>query len=166
MICCNSCHISDLETVMYLTIKLIHIVSATILFGTGLGSAFYMYMAYRSGNMAAMAETNRIVVIADFVFTTPTVVIQLITGLYLLNHLGIEWTSAWSLTVFALYAFVGACWVPVVWLQIALRNQARLLERPDSQYRLQMKIWMVLGMLAFPAVLILYAFMVYRPFWG
>ncbi len=151
---------------MYLTVKLIHIISATLLFGTGLGSAFYMYMAYRSDNMNAMAETNRIVVIADYLFTTPTVIIQLVTGLYLLNHLGLEWTSPWSLSVLGLYLFVGACWLPVVWLQICLRNSAKDLESPDELYRLRMKIWMILGILAFPAVIILYVFMVYKPFFG
>ncbi len=151
---------------MYLTVKLIHIISATLLFGTGLGSAFYMFMAYRSGNMNAMAETNRIVVIADFCFTTPTVILQLVTGLYLLNYLGLEWTSPWSLSVLGLYLFVGACWLPVVWLQIWLRNRAKHLETPDARYRLGMKIWMILGIMAFPAVIILYAFMVYKPFFG
>ena len=74
-----------MEYLIYPTVKFIHIISATLLFGTGLGSAFYMFMAYRSGNMKVMAETNRIVVIADFIFTTPTVIIQLVTGLYLLD---------------------------------------------------------------------------------
>lgn len=151
---------------MYLSVKLIHIISATLLFGTGLGSAFYMFMAYRSGNMTAMAETNRIVVIADFCFTTPTVIIQLVTGLYLLNHLGLSWTSPWSLSVLALYLFVGACWLPVVWLQISLRNSAQQLSSPDALYHRRMKIWMLLGLMAFPAVIILYAFMVYKPFFG
>ncbi len=151
---------------MYLTVKLIHIVSATLLFGTGLGSAFYMFMAYRSGNMIVMAATNRMVVVADFLFTTPTVIIQLISGLYLLNYLGLAWTSPWSLSVFALYAFVGACWLPVVGLQIWLRNRAQQLEKPDAQYRYRMKIWTLLGMVAFPAVVLLYALMVYKPFWS
>ncbi|VAW68853.1 hypothetical protein MNBD_GAMMA09-1079 [hydrothermal vent metagenome] len=151
---------------MYLTVKFIHILSATLLFGTGLGSAFYMLMAYRSGSMAAMAVTNRLVVIADFIFTTPTVVIQLVSGLYLLNYSGIAWLSPWSLRVFMLYAFVGACWLPVVWLQIWLRNRAEVLEVPDKQYRDRMKIWLILGIMAFPAVVVLYAFMVYRPYWG
>lgn len=151
---------------MYLTMKLIHIISATLLFGTGLGSAFYMFMAYRSGNMNAMAETNRIVVIADYCFTTPTVIIQLVTGLYLLNYLGLEWTSPWSLSVLGLYLFVGACWLPVVWLQIWLRNRAKQLQTPDTQYRRYMNIWMILGLMAFPAVIVLYAFMVYKPFFG
>lgn len=149
---------------MYLTVKLVHIISATLLFGTGLGSAFYLFMAYRSGSMEAMAETNRIVVFADFVFTTPTVIIQLVTGLYLLNHLGIEWTSPWSLTVLGLYLFVGVCWLPVVWLQIWLKNRARQLESPDTEYRARMKIWMILGIMAFPAVIVIYGFMVYKPF--
>lgn len=151
---------------MYLTVKLIHIISATLLFGTGLGSAFYMFMTYQSGNMNAMAETNRIVVLADLYFTTPTIIIQLLTGLYLLNYLHIEWTSPWSLSVLGLYLFVGACWLPVVWLQIELRNKATQLQKPDTLYKLQMKIWMILGLMAFPAVIILYAFMVYKPFFG
>lgn len=151
---------------MYLTVKFIHIISATLLFGTGLGSAFYMLMAYRSGNMQVMAVTNRIVVIADFIFTTPTVIIQLLTGLYLLNYQGLSWLSPWSLSVFGLYAFVGACWLPVVWLQIWLRNRAEQLQSPDAQYKFRMKVWLILGVMAFPAVLILYGFMVYKPFWG
>ncbi len=155
-----------MEHLIYPSVKFIHIISATLLFGTGLGSAFYMFMAYRSGNTKVMAATNRFVVIADFIFTAPTVIIQLVTGLYLLNYLGLEWTSPWSLSVLGLYAFVGACWLPVVWLQIWLRNRAQELDHPDAQYRYRMKIWMILGLLAFPAVVLLYVFMIYKPFWG
>ncbi len=155
-----------MEHLIYPTVKFIHIISATLLFGTGLGSAFYMFMAYRSGNTKVMAMTNRFVVIADFIFTTPTVVIQLVSGLYLLNYLGLEWTSTWSLSVLGLYAFVGACWLPVVWLQIWLRNRSQELDCPDEQYHFRMKVWTILGMLAFPAVLLLYVFMIFKPFWG
>ena len=155
-----------MEHLIYPSVKFIHIISATLLFGTGLGSAFYMFMAYRTGNTKVMAATNRFVVIADFIFTTPTVIIQLVTGLYLLNYLGLEWTSPWSLSVLGLYAFVGACWLPVVWLQIWLRNRAPELDHPDAQYRYRMKIWLILGLLAFPAVILLYVFMIYKPFWG
>lgn len=155
-----------MEHLIYPTVKFIHIISATLLFGTGLGSAFYMLMAYRSGNMKVMAETNRIVVIADFIFTTPTVIIQLVTGLYLLDYLGQTWTSTWSLSVLGLYVFVGACWLPVVWLQIWLRDRANELNTPDIQYKQRMKVWLVLGVLAFPAVTVLYIFMVFKPFWS
>lgn len=151
---------------MYYTIKMIHIISATILFGTGIGSAFFMFMTYRSDNMAAIAETSRIVVLADFVFTTPAVIIQLLTGLYLLDHLGVAWTSTWSLSVLGLYAFVGVCWLPVVWLQLWFRKRSPQLQSPDAQYRLRMKVWTLLGSLAFPTVIVLYVFMVYKPYWG
>lgn len=151
---------------MYLTIKLIHIISATLMFGTGLGSAFYMYMTYRSGDISAMAQTNRIVVIADSIFTAPMVIVQLVTGLFLLNANGMSWNSTWSLYVLAMYLFVGACWLPVVWLQIRLRDRACELKQADESYIKMMRIWLTLGAMAFPAVVILYAFMVFKPFWG
>lgn len=151
---------------MYLTVKFIHIISATILFGTGLGSAFYMYIAYRSNDIRVMQVTNRHVVIADFIFTAPTVVIQLITGIYLFQYQGLGWGSTWVVSVLALYAFVGACWLPVVWLQIWLRDRAHVLEVVDAQYIFRMRLWIMLGSLAFPAVLIIYVLMIYKPFWG
>jgi len=151
---------------MYLLIKTIHIISATLLFGTGLGSAFFMYLSYRSENISAMAVTNRIVVIADFVFTTPAVFIQLASGLYLLQQTHLAWNSTWALLVFALFAFVGACWLPVVWLQIRLRDRAAELDCIDNKYRRQMRIWLILGLLAFPAVLLLYGLMIFKPFWS
>ena len=65
---------------LYLVLKLIHILSATVLFGTGLGIAFFMYMANRSGEPAAIAHTARVVVIADALFTATAVVVQPLTG--------------------------------------------------------------------------------------
>lgn len=150
---------------MYLSIKLVHIISSTILFGTGLGSVYYMLMAYRSGDMGIITATNRFVVLADYCFTTPTVIIQLVTGLILLHLVGQPWTSVWSLSVLTLYAFVGACWLPVVFIQISLRNRAQSLNELDETYHKQMRWWMMLGVLAFPAVLVLFAFMVFKPFW-
>lgn len=172
--CCNPYHLNKrmseegtvMEQLIYPTVKFIHIINATLLFGTGLGSAFYMYMAYRSGSTKVMAATNRMVVIADYIFTTPTVVIQLLSGLYLLHYLGLSWTSVWSLSVLGLYAFVGICWLPVVWLQIWLRDRAQVLDEPDQQYRQRMKLWLILGLLAFPAVIVIYIFMIFKPFWG
>lgn len=151
---------------MYPGIKFIHIISATLLFGTGLGSAFYMLMAYRSGNVSAMAVTNRIVVIADYIFTAPTVIIQLVSGMYLMHYNGISWYSPWGLMVFSLYMFVGACWLPVVWLQIRLRDSSLKMGVPDAQYHFRMKVWLILGLMAFPAVLVLFGLMVFKPFWG
>ncbi|MES9905059.1 MAG: DUF2269 domain-containing protein, partial [Sedimenticola sp.] len=103
-------------------VKWIHILSATLLFGTGLGSAFYKWSADRSNHLAAIAHTNKVVVIADWAFTTPTVIIQPITGLWLLNLLGIPLNQGWVTITILLYVIAGGCWLPVVWLQIKMRN--------------------------------------------
>ena len=144
---------------LYLWIKLVHILSATVLFGTGMGTAFFMFRAYLSKNDAAMAVTTRNVVVADWLFTTPAVVIQLASGLWLTSKLGIAYESTWFVTVISLFAFVGACWVPVVWIQIRIRdliagNAAR------NEYGKLMQAWFVLGVLAFSSVIILFYLMV------
>ena len=150
---------------MYLIIKLIHIVSATLLFGTGLGSAFYLYFTYRQGNTTAMAITNKLVVRADFLFTTPTIIIQLISGLWLFHLSGLPWSNTWLWLVLGLYGFIGLCWLPVVWLQIRLSQMAKQAELINHAYRRLMNYWLILGLMAFPTTLVIYALMVFKPYW-
>lgn len=143
----------------YLWIKLLHILSATVLFGTGMGTAFFMLKAYLSHNDEAMAVTTRNVVSADWVFTAPAVVIQLVTGLWLTRKLSIPFESTWFIVVISLYAFVGACWLPVVWIQIRIRNLvANGAHRND--YRKLMRAWGALGVPAFSAIMVLFFLMV------
>ena len=144
---------------LYLWLKLIHILSATVLFGTGMGTAFFMLKAYLSGNEEAMRVTTRTVVIADWLFTTPAVIIQLLTGLWLTSVLNIAYSSAWFVSVIALYVFVGLCWLPVVWIQIRVRN---LIEdgRTRDSYAGLMRIWIALGVPAFAAVIVIFYLMV------
>lgn len=108
----------------YLTWKTLHILSMVLLFGTGLGSAFYKWMADRSGSVAHIAATNRHVVWADWLFTTPTVIFQPLSGLWMAHLAGWPWASGWIAASLALYALAGACWLPVVWLQIRMRRLA------------------------------------------
>jgi len=147
---------------LYLAIKLLHILSATILFGTGLGTAFFMYKAYRSGNIEALRVTTSHVVIADWFFTTPAVVIQLATGLWLTRHLGIAVSSVWFIMVIGLFVLIGACWLPVVWIQIRVRNLLHDSTRV-GEIRKLMTIWILLGIPAFVSVVVLFALMVYKP---
>jgi uncharacterized membrane protein len=148
-------------------IKWIHILSATLLFGTGFGSAFYKWTADRSGDIATMAHTNRIVVIADWVFTTPTIIIQPITGIWLLYLFGIPLTQGWVVATIALYILAGACWLPVVWLQIRMRDlslEAKTCGSPlDPLYYNHAKKWFWLGVPAFSAMIIVYFLMVFKP---
>jgi uncharacterized membrane protein len=143
----------------YLWVKLLHILSATVLFGTGLGTAFFMFRAYRSKNENAMAVTLPSVVLADWLFTTPAVAMQLATGLWLTNRLNIAFDSVWFVTVIGLFVFVGACWIPVVWIQVRIRNLIAAGARRD-EYAALMRVWIALGVPAFSAVLLLFYLMV------
>lgn len=143
----------------FLWVKLIHIISATILFGTGLGTAFFMLKAHLSENPEVMKVTTQTVVLADWLFTTPAVVIQLLTGLWLTSKLGIQYGSVWFVSVLVLFTLVGACWLPVVYIQIRIKE---IMDNGDSKndYRSLMKRWVCLGVPAFIFVLILFYLMV------
>ena len=76
---------------------MLHILSVVVVAGTGTGIAFFMFMASRSSNVTAMAVTARHVVLADWIFTAPAVVIQFVTGVLLMMRLGYSFTSTWFL---------------------------------------------------------------------
>jgi uncharacterized membrane protein len=111
-----------------------------------------------------IAATNRHVVLADWIFTSPTIVIQPVTGLWMVHLAGIPLTSPWIVTSLALYALAGVCWLPVVWLQIRMRdlaNQADATARPlPSAYWRLARAWFWLGVPAFAAMVAVVALMV------
>ncbi len=151
----------------YLILKWIHIVSATILFGTGIGSAFTLFMANRGGDVAAIYFAARHVVLADWVFTTPAVIVQLVTGIALLHTLGLSFAEPWVLWGLVLYLFAGACWLPVVWMQMEMRDMAKQALHagaplPARYWRFD-RWWTGLGALAFPAILVVFYLMVFKP---
>jgi uncharacterized membrane protein len=150
----------------YVLLKTLHIVSATLLFGTGLGTAFYLWMAHRSRNIHALRITVRHVILADWIFTAPAIITQLITGFLLMNHLGWSFTSLWFFVVIPLFLFVGVCWIPVVVLQYRICSfvdEAHTFETLPVRYHQIMNLWVILGIPAFGAVLILFMLMVYKP---
>ena len=150
----------------YATLKMLHLLSMVLLFGTGLGSAFYKWMADRSGNVAHIAITNRHVVLADWLFTTPTVIFQPISGLWMVHLLGLPLSTPWIAASLALFFIAGACWLPVVWLQFRMRkiaaeaaSQASAL--PDLYWRMA-RWWFWLGVPAFTAMVLVVALMVFK----
>jgi len=151
----------------YETLKWLHILSSTVFFGTGLGSAFYKWCADRSGNLEAIAHTNRIVVIADWLFTTPTVIFQPLSGFLLINTLGYPLTEPWLVASYVLFIIAGACWLPVVWLQIRMRDLSQHalqneLELGGSYHRYA-RLWFWLGVPAFISIVIIFYLMVFKP---
>lgn len=151
----------------YFWIKTIHILSAAILFGTGLGTAFQMWMAHRSADVRAIATVSKNIVRADYLFTAPAVIIQPVTGALLIWRTEIDPLALWLVITYALYALAGACWLPVVWLQIRVHDLARLSLESGSAlpaaYYTYMRAWFLLGWPAFLAVIAIFVLMVVKP---
>jgi uncharacterized membrane protein len=151
----------------YLTVKWLHILSSTFLFGTGIGSAFYMLFTSLSRDVRAIAVVSRYVVLADWIFTSTTVVLQPLTGFYLIYLAGYPLASAWIVWSIALYLVAGACWLPVVWIQLRMRDMAQLAAREGSelpqQYWRYLRIWFALGIPAFFSLVVVFYLMVAKP---
>ena len=141
--------------------------SAVVVAGTGTGIAFFMFMANRSSNIAAIATTARHVVLADWLFTAPAVLSQFVTGVLLMHKLGYSFSSTWFQSVIALFLFVGICWIPVVVIQYRLKSLAE-----DSlasgvlnpNFKKLMRYWVALGVPAFASILVIFWLMVFKPF--
>jgi uncharacterized membrane protein len=152
---------------LYLTIKWVHILSSVMLVGTGFGSAYYMFFVNRSRNIPAQAAVSRLVVCADWWFTTPTIIIQPITGILLAQMAGFPLSTPWLAIALALFFFAGMCWLPVVWLQIQMAKMANkaLQEGGDLPlvYWRYARIWEYLGYPAFIAMAAVFYLMVAKP---
>jgi uncharacterized membrane protein len=154
----------------YLLLKTIHILSSVALVGTGFGSAFYMFCANRARNVAAQAVVARYVVLADWIFTTPAVIVQPATGFAMLSMAGWPLSTPWVAWSIALYLFAGACWLPVVWLQIRMKRLADAAVQSGAPlpavYWSYARAWEWLGYPAFAAMLAVYFLMVNKPSFG
>ena len=150
----------------YLWLKLLHIIAATIVAGTGSGIAFFMLMAYRSENDETFRIITRLVVIADWIFTTPAVITQFVTGVLLMNILGYSFSSTWFLVVISLFIFIGCCWIPVIFIQIKLSKLVNVKPgggRDNKKIEQLMRIWTVSGIPAFISVIVIFWLMVFKP---
>ncbi len=152
---------------LYEIVKTVHILSATVLFGTGVGTAWFMWRASRSGDVAVVVATARNVVLADWLFTAPAIILQPLSGLWLILLGGYSPAETWLLWTYGLYLLAGACWLPVVWLQIRMRDLAAAavtIGAPlPARYRRYARIWFGLGWPAFVAVIFIVYLMVAKP---
>jgi uncharacterized membrane protein len=151
----------------YLVAKWLHVLSSTVLFGTGLGSAYYMFFASRRGDPRVIAHVARQVVVADWLFTTTTIVFQPLSGLYLAHVAHFALTSFWIVASFALYVVAGACWVPVVFIQMRMQRIAQEAAARDAPlpplYGTLFAIWTALGIPAFFSLVVVFWLMVAKP---
>ena len=152
---------------LYFLLKWLHLIGAAVLLGTGAGIAFFMLMAHLTRDPAVIAAVARIVVIADFLFTATAVIAQPATGIALAAEAGYPLNEGWILLSILLYLFTGAFWLPVVWMQIRMRDLAATAQAageplPRSYYRL-FYTWFGFGFPAFGAVLAIFWLMITRP---
>jgi len=150
----------------YTIVKTLHILSATILFGTGLGTAFFFWSA-RRGDDKAKLYAARTTVRADFLFTLPAVIAQPLTGSWMIWRAGYDPGALWLGATFVLYAITGACWLPVVWIQAEMARMmaAKVASQAfdAARYERLRRIWFALGWPAFAAVIAIFVLMVAKP---
>jgi len=151
----------------YLVLKYLHVIGAAVLLGTGAGIAFFMLLAHRTGKAQTIAAVAQIVVVADFVFTASAVVVQPITGYLLMRELGVPFSEGWIALSLILYLVTGAFWLPVVWIQMRMRDLAREAAArgtalPDAYHRL-FRAWFWSGFPAFASVMAIIWLMIAKP---
>jgi len=152
---------------LYFYIKALHIVSSTILFGTGIGIAFFMFRSLSTDSLPEKLYAARNTVLADYLFTFPAVLLQPITGLWLAHMAGFDMDVYWLQLAYLLYLFAGLCWLPVVWIQKQLKNM--LIESIEgsmnlpARYHRLFKIWCALGVPAFLSLMCIFYLMVAKP---
>ena len=151
----------------YLVVKWLHVLSSTVLFGTGIGSAFYLLATTLSRDVRAVAVVARMVVRADWMFTATTAVLQPITGFWMMHLAGFPLATPWLKWSIVCYALALLCWLPVVWLQIRLRDLASTAARdqvplPARYWRL-FRWWFALGVPAFFLFVAIFWLMVAKP---
>jgi uncharacterized membrane protein len=156
----------------YLVLKWLHILSSTVLFGTGIGSAFYLLVVTLGRDARTVAVVSGWVVVADWLFTTTTAIAQPVTGWLMVRTTGMPWNQPWLTASIGLYALAIACWLPVVGIQLHLRDEARRNAAAgaplSAKYWRLFKAWVALGAVAFVAFLAIFWLMVTKrmPFAG
>jgi len=157
-------------TNVYSWIKTAHIISATILLGMGFGSAFFKLQVDRSGNLDAIVFASKTVVRLDWLFTAPAVVVQLGTGLAMVQLGGYALTEAWLMFALGFFLLTGCCWIPAVYIQLRCRDLALQAAQSGralpSEYIRLSQIWFWLGVVGFTSVWILVGLMVMKPAWA
>lgn len=152
---------------LYFWLKFIHVLSSTILFGTGIGTACTMLYAHKTQNTQIIASTASYVVLADWIFTGTSGFVQPVTGLWMVYLVGYSWTSLWIMGSIIGYLIAAFCWFPVVYLQIKMRDLAVIAAQNNTplpaEYFRYFKYWICLGWPAFISLIIVFYLMTNKP---
>lgn len=148
----------------YLVLKWIHVLSSTILFGAGVGSAFHLFAATLRRQVDGIAMATRNVVLADWLLTSTTAILQPVSGLALVHMLDLPYSTPWVAWSLVLYGVAIACWLPVVAIQVRMRNLMAQAQRSGAPlpaaYDRLFHWWTGLGCVAFLVFLLIFWLMV------
>jgi uncharacterized membrane protein len=152
----------------YFIVKYLHVLGAIVILGTGTGIAFFMLMAHRSGDAAFIARTAGVVVVADMIFTLSAVLLQPLTGGILMMLSATHLTEYWVMASLALYAVAGVFWIPVVFMQIEMRNLATAAaelkqQQLPARYFTLFRRWFLFGIPGFGSVMTILWLMIAKP---
>lgn len=154
------------NTTLYQTLVYAHILGVILLAGNITITAFWKVLADMSKEVTLIAFANRAVIIADWIFTLPGIVLTLAGGIGISVMGGwplleVSWLS-WSVFWFVV---AGILWmVFLVPLQIRQNRAAKLFVEtgviPDSYWR-DARLWITIGLIAtVPLLIILYLMVV------
>jgi uncharacterized membrane protein len=151
----------------YLLLEWVHILSSTVLFGTGIGTAFQMWFAHRGGDPRVIAGVAANVVLADWLFTLPAGIVQPVTGFAPVLISGLDLSTSWLVATYLLYLVAFVCWLPVVVLQLRVRDMAHEAVANGTPlppaYHRAMRQWFTLGWPAFLGLVVVFWLMVAKP---
>ena len=148
--------------------KFMHVLGACVLLGAGLGIAFFVFAANRTHHAGVIAVTTRIAAVANLIFIIAGMVVLPLSGWALARAIGFfPLEESWIVLSIYLYLFVGACWLPVVFILFRMRNLARdaamRTKMLPDEYRRLFVLWFCLGWPALAAVVAIFALMVWQP---
>jgi uncharacterized membrane protein len=152
---------------LYFLVKYLHVLGAIVILGTGTGIAFFMLMAHRSGEACFIARTAMTVVIADMLFTLTAVLLQPVTGGALMMLSSTSFSERWLSASLALYVVAGLFWVPVIFMQIEMRDLARRAVAESAtlppRYFALFRRWFLFGVPGFGSVMAILWLMIAKP---
>jgi uncharacterized membrane protein len=109
----------------------------------------------------------RTTVVADMLFTLTAGIVQPVSGFWLVWTAGHDPLAGWLIVTYALYLLALACWLPVVWLQLRMRDMLAVQVRGEafdaSRFRRYFRWWFALGWPAFIGLIGVFWLMVAKP---
>ncbi|WP_246666929.1 DUF2269 family protein [Bradyrhizobium guangdongense] len=152
---------------IYPALKLIHLVSATILFGGGIFAALLGTIVFGSRKAKLIAEVGPHIVKVESYLTVLSALAQIVTGLWLASLAGFPVLAGWLGWAFLLFCVAGLCWILGVWLQHRMVDLSRKAvethsELPDA-YQKHFRNWTLLGLPSTTAMIGIFYFMVFKP---